>query len=153
MLIFSFIFLSFSFLLSFKNHRRQQDGLSVWMCHICPWLIKLYAFWCLFIQSGLDCLFVLDSFDELVDEFVIFLFDLHFKQFSVGEDAALVHDFELFFCLNEVLWLFEILVLAMADLVKPFYHPIIFPAVFELSFFLHFVKEEFFPWALLLFCP
>ncbi len=96
---------------------------------------------------------MLDSFDELVNEFVIFLLNLHFKLFSVGEDATLMHDFELFFGLNKVLWLFEILVLAMADLVEPFYHPIIFPVVFELSFFLHFVKEEFFPWALLLFCP
>ncbi len=63
-----------------------------------------------------------------------------------------MHDFELFFGLNEVLWLFEVLVLAMAYLIEPFDHTIIFPAVFELSLFLHFVKEEFFPGTLFLFC-
>ncbi len=138
---------------SLKNHWRQLDGIPVWNRHIRPRLIKLDTLWNLFTQCGLDGLFVLDSFHKLVDELVILFFHLKFEEFPIGQYAAFVHDFILFFSLNKVLGLFEVFVLTMANFVEPSHHAIVLHVILELTFLFNLTHVKSFPGTFLLFCP
>ena len=96
---------------------------------------------------------MLDSFHKLVNKLVILFFHLKLQEFSIGQYAAFVHDFILFFSLNKVLGLFKVFVLTMANLVEPFHHAIVLYVVLEVTFLFNLAHVKSFPGTFLLFCP
>jgi hypothetical protein len=119
--------------ISLKHHWRQLDRVPIRNSHISPRLIKLNALRGFLTQCSLNSLFVLNPFHQLVYKLVVLFFYLHLEQLFVGQYTAFVHDFVLFVSLNQVLGLFEILVLAVTDIVESFYHAVVLHVVLELA--------------------